>query len=384
MKTSCSLFPLLFACWMFSNTCLATGPTREEVKAWTKQYEAGEAAWKKLNPDEAFQQFMGALKIAEGFGPKDVRLADNLAACGKLLAIFEQPAAAEPLLRRAATVREAVRGDSHRETAWAWLDHAEVLTDLDKLTEAEALVERARRNLERAFGPYHPTVGSCLAAQAKIKAKQKQFTEAEEGYKNALRFLSRTGTTIREGRGGHLFQDMTMNKMVVARTQVQLAELYVATERYADAVAAFREAIKLVESKQGKQAPAIPGTLVELAKAQMKQKDYTAADTTIEQAIQLAATFYGSEHPTTIIARFAKVNLLIAQEKWNEAEVAGVVTMAGAASLLPAMSQEWIPMVETMAIISEKLGNADNVKLHRARIAEIKQFHSKRFTLPLN
>lgn len=376
------LLSIGFAWRLLCGACPAAGPTREEVKAWTKQYEAGMAAWKQLNTSEAFQLFMGALKIADGFGPKDIRLADNLAACGKLLVIFDQSAAAEPFLRRAAAVRETARGDSHRETAWAWLDHAEVLTELDKLAEAEALIQRAKRNLEKAFGPYHTTVGSCLAAQAKVKARQKHFTEAEELYKSALRFFGRSGTTLRKGIDGFVLLDMTMNKMIVARTQNDLAELYVAAGRYADAVAAFREAIKLVESKEGKQARAIPATLIELAKAQMKQADFAGASATLEQAIQLAVKIYGSERPTTIIARFARVNLLIAQEKWKEAEAEGAVAMAGAASVLEAMSPEWIPLVETLIIISEKQGDADSIKRHRARIAEIRQFHAKRFSLP--
>lgn len=367
---------------MLCVTCLAAGPTRDEVKAWTAQYEAGQAAAKQRNVGEAFLRFVAALKVADGFGPKDVRLADNLRVCGLLLQGVKQSAAAEPLLRRAATVREAARGDSHRETAWAWLEHAEVLTELDKLTEAEALALRAKRNLEKAFGPYHPSIGMCLSVHAKIKARQKHFTEAEALYKDALRFLSRTGTTIREGVGGYVFNDFTMNKLVVAETQVDLARLYTASERHADAVAAYREAIKLVEAKQGKQGPALPGIMLALASGQTKQKDYAAAGTTIEQALQLAAKIFGPEHPVTVISRSAKVNLLIAQEKWNDAEIEGVVTMASAASVLDAMSRDWIPLVEAMATINEKLGNADNVKLHRARIAEIKQFHDKRFSLP--
>lgn len=382
MKARSKLSLLLLICSLPAGNCFTAEPTRDEVKSWTRQYESGIAAAKQLRLDEAFQQFMGALNIAERFGPKDIRLADNLRACGILLADVNQPAAAEPLLRRAAAVREAVRGGSHRETAWAWLDHAEVLTDLDKLPEAEALTQRARLNLEKAFGPYHPTVGSCLAAQAKIKAKLGQFTEAEALYQNALRFLSRTSSTIREGIGGYRFLEGRMNSMVIARTQRDLAHLYVAAGRYPDAVAAFREVVKQVESKQGKKGAALPGVLVDLAKAQMKQKDYAAAGATIERAVLLAGNIFGPEHPAAVITRFAKVNLLMAQEKWNEAEVEGVVTMAGAASGLDAMSEDWIPLVEAMAIINEKQGNLDNVKLHRARIAEIKQFHSKRFTLP--
>lgn len=373
---------LLLGWCLLTQAGLAAGPTRDEVKAWTSQYEAGLASAKKLNLVAAHQQLMGALKLAEKFGPKDIRLAENLSVCGKLLQRVGQPAAAEPILRRAATVWEAVRGDSHRETAWAWLEHAEVLTALDKFSEAEALIQRAKRNLEKAFGPYHTSIGTCLAAQGKIKARQKQFTEAEELYKNALRFLSRTSTTIRGSADGFVFHDVAMGKMVVAQAQAELAELYLSAERPADAVAAYREVVKLVEAKQGKQGPAIPGALVSLAKAQMKQKDYAGAAATIERALQLAANIYGSEHPATVITRFAKVNLLIAQEKWNEAEIEGVVTMSSAAAVLHGMSLEWIPLIESMVIINEKLGNPDNAKLHRERIADLKKFHAARFAAP--
>ncbi|MEN9573159.1 MAG: hypothetical protein RL514_1014 [Verrucomicrobiota bacterium] len=381
MKLIRLLLALVIAAWTLASAGLAAGATREEEQTWTKLYEGGLAAWRKPDLDAAAQQLVGALKIAERFGPKDVRLADNLSAYGSLLMDVKQPAAAEPFLRRAATVREAIRGNAHRETAWAWLAHAEVLTDLDKFTEAEALIERAKRNLEKAFGLYHPTVGSCLAAQAKTKAKQKQFAEAEELYKNALRFLSKTTTTRRELGEGYTLWEGKMGSMVIARTQLDLADLYVAAERYPEAVGAYREAINLVESKQGKAGVALPRVLIALAKAQMRQKDYAAAAGTIERARQLAAKVFGPRHPATYATQFTKVDLLVAQEQWREAEVEGVLTMASAAAALHVMSPAWIPMLETMLIIDEKLGNTDNLKLGRSRIAEIKQFESKRNNL---
>lgn len=382
MKSSRSLFASLFVSCLLSITCLAAGPTRDEVKAWTKLYEAGEAALKKRDLEEAFSQFFGALKLAERFEPKDIRLADNLSVCGHLLMRVDRPAVAEPYLRRAAAAREAARGIAHRETAWAWIAHAAALTDLDKFSEAEALIERARRNLEKAFGPYHTTLGSCFAAQARIKARQKQFAAAEELYKNALRFLSRSSTSIRSSLDGPVFSEDKMSSMVVARTQIELAEMYVSAERLTDAVAAYREAIKLVESKQGKDGPSIPGILTDLSKVQMQQKDYAAAAVTIERAVKLAAKIFGPDHRLTVITGFAKVNLLIAQEKWKEAEVQGIITTGDATGVLPAMAKEWIPLLEALAMADEKLGNTDSAKARRDRIAETKEFHRGLFIVP--
>lgn len=382
MKSSRKLFASLFAGWLFSLTCLAAGPTRDEVKAWTKLYEAGQAAAKKQNLEEAFRQFFGALKLAERFEPKDVRLADNLSVCGDLLMAVNQPAVAEPYLRRAAAAREAARGGAHRETAWAWMAHAAALTDLDKFSEAEALIERAQRNLEKAFGPYHATLGSCFAAQARIKARQKKFAEAEELYKNALRFLSRSSTSIRSSLDGPVFSEGKMSSLVVARTQIELAEMYVEASRHPDAVAAYREAIKLVESKQGKEGPSIPGILTDLSKVQMKQKDYAAAAATIERAVKLAEKIFGPDHRLTVITGFAKVNLLIAQEKWKEAEVQGIITTGTGTGVLHPMAEEWIPLLEAMILIDEKLGSADSAKARRERITGIKEFHRQLFSVP--
>ncbi len=382
MKASRALFASLLASCLFSITCLAAGPTRDEVKLWTKLNEAGEAAAKKQDLPEAFKQFFGALKIAERFEEKDIRLAENLSMCGHLLMIVKNPAVAEPYLRRAATAREAARGAAHRETAWAWMEHAAALTDLDKFSEAEALIERARRNLEKAFGPYHTTLGSCFAAQARIKARQKQFAEAEELYKNALRFLSRSSTSIRSSLDGLVFSEGKMSSVTVARTQIELAELYVSAERLPDAVTAYREAVKQVESQQGKEGLAIPGVLVSLAKVQMKQQDYAAAETTIERAVKLAEKKLGTDHRVTIVTGFARVNLLIAQEKWKEAEAQGLLTTGNATGVLHPMSREWIPMLEAMMLVDEKMGNPDSAKARRERIAATKEFHRKLFDVP--
>jgi tetratricopeptide (TPR) repeat protein len=360
----------------------AAGPSREEVKTWTRHYETGTAAAKKGELGEAFGHFAAALQIARDFGPKDVRLADNLTICGRLLLNAKAFGQAERLLREAAAMREAIRGNSHRETAWAWLEHADALIGLGKYAESETLIQQAKRNLEKAFGPYHSSLGLCLAAQARIKARQQQVAEAEELYKSAVRFLSRTDTIIRSGIDSTEFLNFQMNRMVVAHTHVELAELYTSAGRHADAVAAYREAVKLAESKQGRQSPAIPAILVQLAKAQIQQKDFAAAGATVERAVQVAGKVFGPEHPAIAIVQFTKVHLLMAQENWSEAEVEGIGAMANAGVKLPGGSKEWIPMLQAMTVIREKLGKAEEAKEHRARIEQINRFHNERFRVP--
>ncbi|MBI5803011.1 MAG: tetratricopeptide repeat protein [Verrucomicrobia bacterium] len=382
MKTTRYVVALALTLWMFASAGFAAGPTRDEVKAWAKQYEGGLASLKKSEMIPAFQQLMGALKLAEPFGPKDIRLADTLSVCGWLLADVGQPAAAEPILRRAATAREAVRGTSHRETAWAWQKLAYVLTELEKFTEAEALLNRAQANLEKAFGLYDPSVGVCLAARAKIKAKQKQFVEAEELYKTALRYVSRSTRVFGEQFGSYYLITAKADSLSVTQVQGDLAELYVSEKRYADAVTALHEAVKYVELKQGKEGPGLPRTLVTLAKVQIKLKDYAAADVSIGRAVQINQKVYGPKHPETLLSDFAKLSLLMAQEKWSEALIHGVMTSTIAVSVVHNMSPLWIPVLENMAIINEKLDNPENAERHRARIAEIKQFKIQHFTLP--
>lgn len=173
-----------------------------------------------------------------------------------------------------------------------------------------------------------------------------------------------------------------MGSLVVARTNLELAEMYVSAERLADAVAAYREALKLVEAKQGKEGPVIPGVLVDLSMAQMKQKDYPAAAATIERAVKLAEKIFGPDHHLTVVTGFAKVNLLIAQEKWKEAEVQGIITTGSGTGVLHPMAEAWIPMLEAMVLIDEKLGNADTAKARLDRIAGIKAFHREQFSVP--
>lgn len=373
---------VMMSLWLASSAVLAAGPTREEMKIWSWHQEEGGKAFGRLQKDVALQHFFAALPIAEKFGPKDVRLAQNLQACGLILADAGLPDLAEPLCARSATVRESARGASHRETAWAWLLHARVLVDLGKFTEAEALVQRARRNLEKAFGPYHPSLGECMAVEAASLAKQGRHAQAEVSFKEALQRLNRTSLTLRGPPGESSVIEVSMGPMRIASVEHALAHMYVEAGRFSDAAAVWRDVIKRVEQTAGKSHGSLVGVYAFLAKAQMRQKDFAAAGASIDHAVKLCTQLAGEEHATSLIARFCKVDWFVAQEKWKEAELEADDIMAFTVATIPANSEAWLPLLETMIKVDERRGKLDEVAKHRAQILEIQQLRKTRFAVP--
>jgi hypothetical protein len=140
--------------------------------------------------------------------------------------------------------------------------------------------------------------------------------------------------------------------------------------------------INRVEKKAGKSHAALAGVYVSMARAQMLHKDFAAAGVAIDRAVQLCTQLAGAEHARTLITRFSKVDWLVAQEKWKEAEQEADDIMADAVATIPANSRAWLPLLETMVKVDEQRGKRDEVTKHRAQIIEIKRAHNQRFAVP--
>lgn len=90
-------------------------------------------------------------------------VAAHLNNLGVMIQIKEaKPAEAEPILRRALTMREKVLGPNHPDTASSVRSLAVLLSDLGKSADAEALFRRALQMREATLGPEHPDVADSL------------------------------------------------------------------------------------------------------------------------------------------------------------------------------------------------------------------------------
>lgn len=102
------------------------------------------------------------------------------------LALLLEPAAAEPLLRRALAIQNKSLGADHPETASTMNNLANVLLATGRLTLAEQTQRRALRVLEDALGSGHPRVAVSCSNLADILRARRDFVGAERYYRRAL------------------------------------------------------------------------------------------------------------------------------------------------------------------------------------------------------
>jgi tetratricopeptide (TPR) repeat protein len=178
-------------------------------------------------------------------------------------------AEAEPLYKRALTIREKALGPDHPDVGpplnnLALLYHAQ-----GRSRDAEPLYRRTLALQERALGPDHPALASTLNDLGDLYRVQGRYREAEPNYKRAL--------TIREKALGPHHPD-------VGTSLGSLALLYHAQGRYAEAEPLYKRALTITEKALGPDHPNVAGHLSNLASLYWGQQKWDLAFTHARRA----------------------------------------------------------------------------------------------------
>jgi tetratricopeptide (TPR) repeat protein len=203
----------------FSGVILATLSStlwgQSSNSSWEEFNQAGTDASEREQYDQAEKNWVEALKIAEGFGSDDLRLATSLNSLAGLYFYQEKYVAAEPLYKRALPILEKGLG----------VNHSEVIATAHHLAVA-----------------YHA---------------QKKHVEAEPLYKRVLASDESDLNSVGEGyldEGPRLWEVFAAH---VATDLNELAELYIAQAKYAEAEPLFRKALPIMEKALGPEHPGI-------------------------------------------------------------------------------------------------------------------------------
>jgi tetratricopeptide (TPR) repeat protein/CHAT domain-containing protein len=200
---------------------------------------------------EAEPHYLKALKLREDkFGPDDPKVAvslNNLAALYEWQARFKE---AEPLLQRSLKIRENEGGADTAEMAnalnnLAWL----YKQDKTRYAEAEALYKRSLKLREDKHGKDHPDVAAVLNNLAALYGRQDRFQEAEASFRRALRIWEVKGKDHPDA----------------AAALHNLALLYERQKRYAEAEPLYQRALKIREARLSANHPAVAATRNSLA-----------------------------------------------------------------------------------------------------------------------
>ena len=100
---------------------------------------------------------------------------------------------AEPLARRALSIRVACFGDDDALVARSRNNLASVLFDLERYAEAEPIFRQALASKEAALGPDHPSVATTLSSLGRLLQRLGDYTGAEVALRRALEIREKLG-----------------------------------------------------------------------------------------------------------------------------------------------------------------------------------------------
>src|SRR5579883_2813991 len=247
-----------------------------------------------------------ALTIREqALGPLHPLTATSLNNLAELYHAQGKYAHAEPLYQRARTIREQALGPLHPDTATSLNNLAELYRAQGKYAQAEPLLQRALAILEQALGPLHPDTATSLNNLAELYHTQGDYAQAEPFLQRALAIL--------EQALGPLHPD-------TATSLNNLAELYHTQGDYAQAEPLFQRALAIWEQALGPLHPDTAQSLNNLAMLYHAQGDYAQAEPLFQRALAIREQALGPLHPHTAQSLNNLAELYRAQGKYAQAE----------------------------------------------------------------
>jgi tetratricopeptide (TPR) repeat protein len=201
---------------------------------------------------------------------------------------------AEPLYRRALTIREKALGPDHRDVATCLNNLALLYSNQSKYALAEPLYERALAIFEKARGSDHPDVATSLNNLALLYTNQGKYVRAEPLYQRALAIFEKA-------RGS--------DDPDVATSLNNLAGLYSSQGKYAEAESLYKRALAIDEKSLGPDHPHVATDLNNLAFLYWNQGKYAEAEPFYQRALAIYEKALGPDHPNvaTVLENYARL-----------------------------------------------------------------------------
>jgi len=159
---------------------------KPEEARWQEEMAAGRQAFQQKRYTDADRSFQAAIRDAERFGPQDARLGASLNSLGIVYFAETNYAAAEPLYKRALTIRADAFGPNHPDVAATLNNLAELYWSQQKYAAAEPLYKRVLAITEKNAGSDSSEVVTAINNLADVYRALENYAAAEPLYKRAL------------------------------------------------------------------------------------------------------------------------------------------------------------------------------------------------------
>ena len=298
-----------------------SGPGSRMADLHGAPLQLAEALAYQEHPQEAEQVLRAELKrlSAQVRGEFHARLWPLQRRLGLLLIDMERGTEAEALLRQVAAATTRLRGPRHPETALTEGDLASALSDLQRYGDSERLLKRALQSLSQTVGPGSEPVSRLRVQLANVYLEWGRFAEAASTFRAELQAIqTRLGPRHPE----------------VANTQSNLAIALMRQGRMADAAVLFRQALVVREAQQPPVPALVAETLGWLGQLYMDMDDLVRAEETLRQALALRRQLASHRHDAAVVT--------------VQGHLAGVWSLAGKLDQSEAMLREAIASAEVL------------------------------------
>ncbi len=253
-----------------------------QSRLWESSLENGNKARREGHYAESEKLLSDAQKESERFSDRDPRVATTLNALGRLKTAQGKFADAEPLFRKALSIREKTGGPNNPDLAETLNDLSELLLAKGKFTEASALLKRALSIQEKTFGADSPKSGRSMNTLTKILLDEGKYGAAED---NANRTMS-------------LLQKSAADSAEFATSLLLAGRLAMIDGRTNDAKKLLQRAMDLQEKLLGSEHPDLIDSINAMAELYTNQQKYNEAEPLLYKSLAIGEQTLGSDHPS--------------------------------------------------------------------------------------
>jgi tetratricopeptide (TPR) repeat protein len=169
---------------------------------------------------------------------------------------------AEQIARQSVADLERAFGPQHPTTAAAYVNLAKILRYRRRFDEAGQALQRAQAIDRQAFAPDHPRIANDLGLQGALAFDRKKYSQAEKLFQQSLAILNRRFPAPQSD---------------VGRATANLAEVYLRERRFAEAAHAFDQALTILERTLGPENPELVPTMEHYSQILRAQQDFAKA-----------------------------------------------------------------------------------------------------------
>jgi tetratricopeptide (TPR) repeat protein len=390
----------LFICltWCLVSTLLTVEPCWASEENWQKYTAAGKSAFDTSNFGLAERMYKAALKEAEEFGAKDIRLANSLTNLGVLYNCRGQATKATPMFERAIAVQQAALGPENPVVVASVGKLCNYYISHNELAKAEPIAQKMVQFSQKVVRD-RQAVDSSFVKLNTFYQTHKQFQDAESLFKKAEAETRKLGSNedlelavLLDGLGESFkssnkiaLSEQLYGQALAIREQAlppthaaismscsHLAQLFALEGKYVQAEPLYARAVQINRKAFGPEKEQTLASMQDLADCQLRQNKAHEAEELYRRQVDGALAAYGKNSKYTANAYIALAQLLLRTGRAGEAANFYGQALAINERLSGPQSASLSPILESYAEALDRSNRKSEAKKYLARARAIR------------